>query len=158
MHMYVHTHVYVLLIKIVQSIQEQSSFLAPVDFDLSFHRKGFFSPYNLSHDHQLFDSWMASEHTEFERALSGETVNTGMSMVPSMVCVFRCTMQTTMSMCQFSIIFSPHRRSSLWFTRHFPGPSETPCCVLTGKLILGVVKDRLIHTHFLYSSNQLLTH
>ena len=55
--------------------------MAPVDFDLSFQRERFFSPYTGSHDRELFDSWMESEHLELERALAGETANTGMGMV-----------------------------------------------------------------------------
>lgn len=54
--------------------------LAPVDFDLAYLRKGFFSPYTGSYDDELFASWQGSEHTELERALGGERVNTGVSM------------------------------------------------------------------------------
>ena len=55
--------------------------MAPVDFDLSFQREHFFSPYTGSYDQELFDSWMESEHLELERALAGETANTGMDMI-----------------------------------------------------------------------------
>ena len=52
-----------------------------MDFDLSFQREHFFSPYTGSYDQDLFDSWMESEHLELERALAGETANTGMDMI-----------------------------------------------------------------------------
>ncbi|KAI6652275.1 hypothetical protein LOD99_7290 [Oopsacas minuta] len=56
-----------------------SRFLAPVDFDLSFTREGFFSPYTKELDDDLFDSWIDMETSEMARALGGETVNTGVS-------------------------------------------------------------------------------
>ncbi len=61
-------------------LQGNGRFLAPVDFDLSFVREGFFSPYSGTRDDSLFDSWLASEHTEMERALGGEDVNTGVGV------------------------------------------------------------------------------
>ena len=62
-------------------LQGHAALLAPVDFDLSFRREHFFSPYTGSYDQELFDSWMESEHMELERALAGETANTGMDMI-----------------------------------------------------------------------------
>lgn len=64
-------------------VQGYASLSAPVDFDLSFKRDRFFSPYTGSYDQELFDSWVESEHLELERALAGETANTGMDMVTS---------------------------------------------------------------------------
>lgn len=58
----------------------QPSLLAPVDFDLSFEEEGFFSPFTGTYDRSLFDSWLSSEAVELERALAGETANTGLQM------------------------------------------------------------------------------
>ena len=52
-------------------------FLAPVDFDLSFTKEGFFSPYSQELDEDLFNSWIAMETSEMARALGGETANSG---------------------------------------------------------------------------------
>ena len=54
-----------------------SRFLAPVDFDLSFTKEGFFSPYSKEMDHELFDSWIDMETSEMARSLGGESANTG---------------------------------------------------------------------------------
>ena len=59
--------------------------LAPVDFDLSFEAVGFFSPYTGAYDQSLFDSWLNSEHVELERAVAGETANTGLTMALTQV-------------------------------------------------------------------------
>ena len=73
-HTHTHTHT-----------QGSDKLLAPVDFDLAFSRQGFISPYTGTLDDELFDSWLASEHTELERALAGEQANTGVAMVQAMV-------------------------------------------------------------------------
>ena len=65
--------------------QGQSSLLVPVDFDLSFEEVGFFSPYTGACDQSLFDSWLNSEHVELERAVAGETANTGLTMALTQV-------------------------------------------------------------------------
>ena len=52
-------------------------FLAPVDFDLSFTKEGFFSPYSQELDEDLFNSWIDMETSEMARALGGETANSG---------------------------------------------------------------------------------
>ena len=72
-HAHTHTHIHT-------HTQGGAKLLAPVDFDLAYLRKGFFSPYTGSYDDELFASWQGSEHTELERALGGERVNTGVSM------------------------------------------------------------------------------
>ncbi len=59
--------------------------LAPVDFDFSFEEGGFFSPYSGSTDKSLFDSWLGSEAVEMERAVAGETANTGLQMTMTQV-------------------------------------------------------------------------
>ena len=61
-------------------MQGNTCLLAPVDFDFSFQRSGFFSPYTGEPDDELFDSWLETETTELERALAGDHANTGLSM------------------------------------------------------------------------------
>ena len=77
MHTCTHAHTY------TTHTQTQGSgkLLAPVDFDLAFSRQSFISPYSGAPDDELFDSWLASENTEMERALAGEQANTGVAMV-----------------------------------------------------------------------------
>ena len=59
--------------------QGQSTFLAPVDFDLAFTADRFVSPYSGTNDESLFRSWLESGHSEMERGLGGEQVNTGLN-------------------------------------------------------------------------------
>ena len=58
-------------------------FLAPVDFDLSFTKDGFFSPYSQELNEDLFHSWIDMETSEMARALGGETANTGIQSQPT---------------------------------------------------------------------------
>ena len=48
-----------------------------MDFDLAFMAGRFVSPYTETNDPSLFQSWLESGQSEMERALGGETANTG---------------------------------------------------------------------------------
>ena len=48
-----------------------------MDFDLAFMAGRFVSPYTGTNDPSLFQSWLESGQSEMERALGGETANTG---------------------------------------------------------------------------------
>ena len=71
-------------------MQGHSTFLAPVDFDLSFTSDRFISPYSGTNDVSLFKSWLASENTEMERGLGGEEANTGLQDREGKVCYIHC--------------------------------------------------------------------
>ncbi|KAJ4453714.1 putative Adenylyltransferase and sulfurtransferase MOCS3-1 [Paratrimastix pyriformis] len=56
----------------------RTQLLGPLDFDMAFCRNEFISKYSGTRDLELFDSWTASEVSEMQKALGGDTANTGL--------------------------------------------------------------------------------
>ena len=55
-------------------------FISPLDFDMTYTRETFFSPFTGERDDAMFDDWKKTELSEMERALGGDIANDGLAL------------------------------------------------------------------------------